>query len=85
VIDFLYRYWDNVGGEALDAALAAAAKNARFIVSATHDIFSVLFHAFQECGMISVYNTNPYLPKVSIGCDCQGSQFCDRCFVSART
>ncbi|KAF8135451.1 hypothetical protein EV363DRAFT_1395953 [Boletus edulis] len=30
-------YWDNVGGEALEAALGAAAKNARFI----------------ECGMIS--------------------------------
>jgi len=37
-------YWDNVGGETLDAALAAAAENARFI----------------ECGMISGYNTKPY-------------------------
>ena len=27
------RYWDNVGGETLDAALAHAARNARFIVS----------------------------------------------------
>ncbi|KAF8444566.1 alcohol dehydrogenase [Boletus edulis BED1] len=37
-------YWDNVGGEALEAALGAAAKNARFI----------------ECGMISQYNVKPY-------------------------
>jgi len=37
-------YWDNVGGESLEAALDAAAKHARFI----------------ECGMISGYNTNPY-------------------------
>ncbi|KAF8554168.1 NAD(P)-binding protein [Imleria badia] len=37
-------YWDNVGGETLEAALATAAKNARFI----------------ECGMISGYNTKPY-------------------------
>ncbi|KAG9317021.1 hypothetical protein JVU11DRAFT_1203 [Chiua virens] len=37
-------YWDNVGGETLEAALAAAAKNARFI----------------ECGMISGYNIKPY-------------------------
>ncbi|KAG5727882.1 Zinc-type alcohol dehydrogenase-like protein PB24D3.08c, partial [Termitomyces sp. T112] len=34
-------YWDNVGGETLDAALMAANVNARFI----------------ECGMISGYNT----------------------------
>ncbi|KAJ3544722.1 hypothetical protein NMY22_g2672 [Coprinellus aureogranulatus] len=34
-------YWDNVGGETLDAALEAAHVNARFI----------------ECGMISGYNT----------------------------
>lgn len=34
-------YWDNVGGETLDAALAAAHVDARFI----------------ECGMISGYNT----------------------------
>ncbi|KAG5734297.1 Zinc-type alcohol dehydrogenase-like protein PB24D3.08c, partial [Termitomyces sp. T112] len=34
-------YWDNVGGETLDAALMAANVNARFIV----------------CGMISGYNT----------------------------
>jgi NADPH-dependent curcumin reductase CurA len=27
------RYWDNVGGETLDAALNAANKGARFIVS----------------------------------------------------
>ncbi|KAF8192152.1 hypothetical protein BJ912DRAFT_849069 [Pholiota molesta] len=33
-------YWDNVGGETLDAALNAASKGARFI----------------ECGMISGYN-----------------------------
>ncbi|KAG8213901.1 hypothetical protein J3R82DRAFT_10646 [Butyriboletus roseoflavus] len=37
-------YWDNVGGETLEAALDAAARNARFI----------------ECGMISGYNTKPY-------------------------
>jgi NADPH-dependent curcumin reductase CurA len=37
-------YWDNVGGETLEAALAAAAMNARFI----------------ECGMISGYNSKPY-------------------------
>ncbi|KAH7925054.1 alcohol dehydrogenase [Leucogyrophana mollusca] len=40
-------YWDNVGGETLDAAFEAAAKHARFI----------------ECGMISSYNTAPYLLK----------------------
>ncbi|KAF8157830.1 hypothetical protein B0H34DRAFT_706300 [Crassisporium funariophilum] len=34
-------YWDNVGGETLEAALDAAALNARFII----------------CGMISGYNT----------------------------
>jgi hypothetical protein len=28
----LYSYWDNVGGETLDAALANAAHHARFIV-----------------------------------------------------
>ncbi|KAH7912767.1 alcohol dehydrogenase [Hygrophoropsis aurantiaca] len=38
------RYWDNVGGETLEAALEAATKNARFI----------------ECGMISSYNASPY-------------------------
>ncbi|KAF7982761.1 hypothetical protein HWV62_26660 [Athelia sp. TMB] len=37
-------YWDNVGGETLDLALANAATHARFI----------------ECGMISVYNGKPY-------------------------
>ncbi|KAI0649882.1 NAD-P-binding protein [Trametes meyenii] len=38
-------YWDNVGGETLDLALANAARHARFI----------------ECGMISQYNTaTPY-------------------------
>ncbi|TFK49753.1 alcohol dehydrogenase [Heliocybe sulcata] len=38
-------YWDNVGGETLDAAIGAAHTNARFI----------------ECGMISGYNaTEPY-------------------------
>jgi len=39
-------YWDNVGGESLEAALDAAANHARFI----------------ECGMISTYNTSltPY-------------------------
>jgi len=37
-------YWDNVGGETLDLALANAAPQARFI----------------ECGMISVYNGKPY-------------------------
>ncbi|KAF9474418.1 hypothetical protein BDN70DRAFT_898977 [Pholiota conissans] len=36
-----HRYWDNVGGATLDAALEAASKGARFI----------------ECGMISGYNT----------------------------
>lgn len=40
-------YWDNVGGETLDAALANAARGARFI----------------ECGMISEYNTAPYTVK----------------------
>ena len=44
-------YFDNVGGEALEAALEAANLHARFI----------------ECGMISVYNLKPedkpYLPK----------------------
>jgi NADPH-dependent curcumin reductase CurA len=43
VIDFLHRYWDNVGGETLEAALAAAAMNARFIVSPTHDNFSQFY------------------------------------------
>ncbi|KAF8558790.1 alcohol dehydrogenase [Imleria badia] len=37
-------FWDNVGGETLDAALDAAARYARFI----------------ECGMISNYNGTPY-------------------------
>ncbi|EKM57440.1 uncharacterized protein PHACADRAFT_206354 [Phanerochaete carnosa HHB-10118-sp] len=37
-------YWDNVGGESLDAALANAANGARFL----------------ECGMISQYNATPY-------------------------
>ncbi|KAF9222038.1 NAD(P)-binding protein [Gyrodon lividus] len=37
-------YWDHVGGKTLEAALEAAANNARFI----------------ECGMISGYNTKPY-------------------------
>jgi len=37
-------YWDNVGGETLDAALFNAAKGARFL----------------ECGMISQYNSAPY-------------------------
>ncbi|GLB38790.1 putative N-terminal domain of oxidoreductase [Lyophyllum shimeji] len=36
-------YWDNVGGEALDAALSVSAVGARFI----------------ECGMISTYNEGP--------------------------
>jgi len=40
-------YWDNVGGETLDAALAAAARHARFI----------------ECGMISVTAATPYTMK----------------------
>ncbi|KAG6372303.1 NAD-P-binding protein [Boletus reticuloceps] len=43
-------FWDNVGGEALEAALGAAAKDARFI----------------ECGMISEYNVKPYPVMVSI-------------------
>lgn len=43
MIDSLYRYWDNVGGETLDAALAAAAMNARFIVSPTRDNFSQFY------------------------------------------
>lgn len=33
------RYWDNVGGETLEAALAAAARHARFIASPIHDVF----------------------------------------------
>ncbi|KIJ62669.1 hypothetical protein HYDPIDRAFT_176457 [Hydnomerulius pinastri MD-312] len=37
-------YWDNVGGETLEAALEAANRHARFI----------------ECGMISSYNQTPY-------------------------
>lgn len=41
--DDWYRYWDNVGGETLEAALANAAKNARFIVSSTHDVFLFQF------------------------------------------
>ncbi|EKM48728.1 uncharacterized protein PHACADRAFT_202476 [Phanerochaete carnosa HHB-10118-sp] len=40
-------YWDNVGGESLDAALANAANGARFL----------------ECGMISQYNAAPYTLK----------------------
>ncbi|KDQ64391.1 hypothetical protein JAAARDRAFT_28018 [Jaapia argillacea MUCL 33604] len=40
-------YWDNVGGETLEAALDAAATGARFI----------------ECGMISSYNSQPYPVK----------------------
>ena len=30
---FLISYWDNVGGETLDAALGAATEGARFIVN----------------------------------------------------
>jgi len=37
-------FWDNVGGETLEIAIDTAADGARFI----------------ECGMISVYNTEPY-------------------------
>jgi len=33
-----YRYWDNVGGATLDAALEAAALNARFIVSSNFSL-----------------------------------------------
>ncbi|EPS92449.1 hypothetical protein FOMPIDRAFT_1056866 [Fomitopsis schrenkii] len=40
-------YWDNVGGESLEAALDAAHRYARFI----------------ECGMISGYNSEPYAVK----------------------
>ncbi|KAH9832047.1 NAD-P-binding protein [Rhodofomes roseus] len=40
-------YWDNVGGPTLDAALGAAHRHARFI----------------ECGMISAYNSEPYMLK----------------------
>lgn len=40
-------YWDNVGGETLDLALAAAKQDARFI----------------ECGMISGYNTGQFAVK----------------------
>ncbi|KAK7691642.1 hypothetical protein QCA50_005041 [Cerrena zonata] len=40
-------YWDNVGGETLEAALANANHGARFI----------------ECGMISAYNSTPYFIK----------------------
>ncbi|KAF8891569.1 hypothetical protein CPB84DRAFT_1711150 [Gymnopilus junonius] len=39
-------YWDNVGGETLEAAIDAAKLNARFI----------------ECGMISAYNTGYTFP-----------------------
>jgi NADPH-dependent curcumin reductase CurA len=47
---FTYRYWDNVGGTTLDAALGNAAFYARFI----------------ECGMVSGYNsTEGFLMKVS--------------------
>ena len=41
-------YFDNAGGEHLDAALANANKFARFI----------------ECGMASLYNSEPYNVKV---------------------
>ncbi|KAI8989081.1 NAD-P-binding protein [Trametes punicea] len=40
-------YWDNVGGETLEAAIDSAAHFARFI----------------ECGMISEYNAEPYPVK----------------------
>ncbi|KAJ8489819.1 hypothetical protein ONZ45_g13427 [Pleurotus djamor] len=40
-------YWDNVGGETLEAALGAANRYARFI----------------ECGMLSSLPTNPYFIK----------------------
>ena len=72
MIGFSYRYWDNVGGETLDAALAAAAEHARFIVSPTTIFVLSLFHAFQECGMISGYNTKPYPMLVSIRSNCPG-------------
>lgn len=42
IVDSLYRYWDNVGGETLEAALEAAAKYARIIVSPINsEIFSM--------------------------------------------
>ncbi|KAH7885192.1 hypothetical protein F5I97DRAFT_1344729 [Phlebopus sp. FC_14] len=42
-------FWDNVGGETFEAALEAAASQARFL----------------ECGMISGYNSKPYAVSVS--------------------
>ena len=51
-------YWDNVGGETLDAALNTANFGARFIVCLILGVvpfFHVLINT-QECGMISGYN-----------------------------
>ena len=36
ILIYFLRYWDHVGGESLDAALAAAAPFARFIVSSLY-------------------------------------------------
>ena len=50
MVDFLHRYWDNVGGETLEAALGAAAKHARFIVSPANNNFLHLFMLFRNVG-----------------------------------
>jgi NADPH-dependent curcumin reductase CurA len=52
-------YWDNVGGESLDAALLYSSTKARFIVSyyLYKPSYILLSDTFvQECGMISGYN-----------------------------
>ena len=61
-----YSYWDNVGGEALEAALDSAAHHARFIVrylypKCVSQILLTSSHILQICGSISSYNTRePY-------------------------
>lgn len=55
-------YWDNVGGETLDTAIAHAADCARFIVRPPAPPPSPFFSPDAEaqlCGMISEYNTPP--------------------------
>ena len=45
-IDDAHRYWDNVGGESLEAALDAAAWHARFIVRPSFVLPRVLANSY---------------------------------------
>jgi hypothetical protein len=62
-----YRYWDNVGGETLEAALDHASIGARFIVSVLNLSLPFTSHGFvKECGMTSHYNSTDVGIKVRI-------------------